>query len=76
MVDRFAGTADAVAANPRAPGRPMRLFLKSRIEEIEGTEEFINARTATDQRRKFAKNRHTSGKGQSEIVHPKGNPRE
>lgn len=58
MVNRFAGAADALVANPqRAGARPMKFFLKSRIQEIEATDEFVKAKMKMSRRIKGVRNR-------------------
>lgn len=55
LIRQFAGLPDHLAVNPHHPGGPaMRLYRSDRITEIEASEQFAQAREATDKRKEAA----------------------
>lgn len=52
MVARFLPVADELAANPHGYRSPMPLFARARVEAVEATPDFIEAKAAADQRRR------------------------
>jgi hypothetical protein len=56
LIRKHLGAADKYASNPKAASRPpMKLFLKSRVELVESTPSFVQAKAAADKRRERSK---------------------